>query len=245
MYTRPPSTPDDGSRPPDPSSLHLELFRTLLAPEPLDQVLDRVAHLARAAVPGIDEVSVTLVEDGLARSVVFTDDLAVQLDQRQYQDGSGPCLDAARTGQVIQVPDTSTEQRYPGLAQQAEGTGVTRIMSLGVPVAGDTAGALNLFGRSGHGFDDGAVSQADTFAGHAAAAFANAASHARALRVAQMRQAMASRAVIEQAKGMVMTVRLCSPDEAFAELSRLSTLANRKVRDVAEELVAGHGSALR
>lgn len=245
MDTAAPGPDGDGTPPSDPSSLHLELFRTVLGTEPLGQVLDRVARLARSAVPGVDEVSVTLVQDGRARSAAFTDDLAVRLDERQYEDGFGPCLDASRTGRVVQVPDTSADDRYPDFARQAQRSGVTRTMSVGLPIPGATVGALNLYARSGHGFHDATVAGADTFAGHAAVALANAASHARATGlVAQMQEAMVSRAVIEQAKGMIMAARGCSDDEAFTELSRMSARANRKVRDLAAEIVEARGRSL-
>lgn len=56
--------------------------------------------------------------------------------------------------------------------------------------------------------------------------------------VEQMHHALESRAGIEQAKGIVMAGRRCTPDEAFAVLRELSQHANRKLRAVAEEIVA-------
>jgi AmiR/NasT family two-component response regulator len=49
---------------------------------------------------------------------------------------------------------------------------------------------------------------------------------------------MQSRAVIEQAKGILIGQRRCTPQEAFDILVRLSQDTNRKLRDVAEALVA-------
>lgn len=62
--------------------------------------------------------------------------------------------------------------------------------------------------------------------------------------VGQMQQAMASRAVIEQAKGMVMVVRGCTEDEAFAELVQTSRHTNQKLRDLATDLVTARGATL-
>jgi transcriptional regulator with GAF, ATPase, and Fis domain len=192
-------------------AVHRELSRLLIGSQPLSEVLDRVAHLARAAVPGIDEVSVTLVQEGRAGTVVFTGDLAVQLDERQYEDGFGPCLDAARTGQVIQVADTSSDTAYPDYARQAARSGVTRSLSLGLPILGETVGALNMYARSGHGFDAATVAAADDFLVPAAVAVGNAAlyQHTTA-QVEQLHEAMAYRSVIEQAKGMIMASRQCT-----------------------------------
>lgn len=135
----------------DLSSVHLELHGVLLGAQSLPQVLDRVAHLATTAVPDIDEASVTVVEGGRARTVVFTGELAVQLDERQYEAGFGPCLDAATLGRLVQVPDTSTDSAYPEFASQAHRSGVSRTLSVGLPLREGTAAALNLCALSGRG----------------------------------------------------------------------------------------------
>ncbi|MFC3688747.1 GAF and ANTAR domain-containing protein [Aquipuribacter hungaricus] len=244
MDTQGAGTDGVGSRS-DPATAHLELHQVVVGSESLTQVLDRVAHLATRAVPDVDEVSVTFVEEGRGRTVVFTGQLAVQLDERQYADGFGPCLDAAATGRIVQVPDTANDSSYPDFAGQAVRSGVTRTLSVGMPVHGRTTGALNMYGFRGTGWDDLTIAMADGFAAHAGVALANAALYARAVdEVSQMREAMASRAVIEQAKGMVMAARGCTADEAFAELGRMSAQANRKLRDIAEDVVSDLGRSL-
>jgi AmiR/NasT family two-component response regulator len=57
------------------------------------------------------------------------------------------------------------------------------------------------------------------------------------LEVSQLRYALTSRATIEQAKGIVMTERHCTPGEAFGVLVRLSQNSNVPLRDVARALV--------
>lgn len=222
-----------------------DLALMLLGGEPLSEVLERVALLAKAAVPGVDEVSITVVEGDRAGTAVFTSDLAVQLDERQYADGFGPCIDAARTGRLIQVPNTD-DPAYPGFAVQAARAGVTRTLSLGLPVPDRQVGGLNLYARSGHGFDDTTLAAARAFAEGASVAVANASRYAQTVdEVRQMKEAVASRAVIEQAKGMIMVTRACDADEAFTELARLASASGRKVRSVAADIVADRGRTLR
>lgn len=229
----------------DATSGYWELTQLLLGSVPLSTVLERVARLVHEAVPEVDEVSVTLVEADRPTSVVFTGDLAVQLDERQYELGFGPCLDAARTGSVVQVPDMTTDTTYPDFSRQATRVGVTRSLSVGLAVPGRNIGGLNLYARSGHGFDAATVAAAEAVAAEVATPVANAALYTRtAAEVDQMREAMASRSVIEQAKGMVMSARQCTEDEAFAELRRIASLVNRKVRTVAEEIVESRGRTL-
>jgi GAF domain-containing protein len=237
----------DGTLPSLPAGARqafLELSQIMLASTPLGEVLERVALLAKRTIPGVDEVSVTLMEDSKVRSVAFTGNLAILLDERQYDDGFGPCLDAAMTGDTIEIPDTATDQAYPGFAREACRAGVTHTVSVGLPVPQRTIGALNMYGMNGQHFEPRALALARTFASYAAIALANAALYTTTADLArQMEQAMASRAVIEQAKGMIMAKRGCSADEAFALLRRASQRANRKLRDLAQEIVSrGAGS---
>lgn len=229
-----------------PKSAYWELSQTVLGSEPLTTVLDQVTQLMHAAVPDFDEVSITVVEGERPISVVFTGSLAVQLDERQYEQGFGPCLHAARTGGVVPIPDTSTDFEYVDFSRQACRMGVTRSLSFGLAVPGRNVGSLNLYALSGHGFDEATVAAAQAVAAYVAAPVANAALYARTTaQVEQMREAMASRSVIEQAKGMIMSARDCTADEAFTELRRLASRANRKVRVVAEEIVEGRGRDLQ
>ena len=79
----------------DPRTAFAELGRIMLGAQDLNQTLQRIADLARKTIPEIDEVSMTLVDGGQPKTVVFTGQLAVHLDERQYETANGPCLDAA------------------------------------------------------------------------------------------------------------------------------------------------------
>jgi hypothetical protein len=60
-----------------------------------------------------------------------------------------------------------------------------------------------------------------------------------------LREALRTRAVIEQAKGILMERRTCSPDEAFAEIRRISQRENARLADVAATLVGFAAPSLR
>jgi AmiR/NasT family two-component response regulator len=106
-----------------------------------------------------------------------------------------------------------------------------------VPVAAQLRGAINMYARQPAAFDDEAVELATTFANYAAVAMANAHLYETTAALAtQMAQAMESRAVIEQAKGMLMAQRNISADDAFAMMVRASQMSNRKLRDIAQAL---------
>lgn len=111
--------------------------------------------------------------------------------------------------------------------------------SIGLPVDETVTGALNIYASTRGAFDDDAITVAESFAGYAAVALANVHLYDTQATLAQhMQAAMEHRAVIEQAKGIIMGQRRCTADEAFAILRKLSQDTNRKVRDVAAALVA-------
>ena len=228
----------------DRERVFAELARIRLDDQPLTKVLGRVAELAKEVLPEARDVSVTLLDDARAgaagpvraRTVAFTGDLAVDLDERQYRSGFGPCLDVAVSGETIQV-DTSDDSRYPEFSAAARRLGVTHSLSVGLPIPQRTIGALNIYGSAGP-FTDRDVESARAFAGHAAVAVANAALFASTADLARNLQiAMASRAVIEQAKGIVMAQRRCSADEAFEVLRAASQRQNVKLRVLCQSIV--------
>lgn len=233
--------PAAGGTTSSPSAGLAQVALIVLGEQPLGQVLEHVAEVTAATVPGAGEVSVTLVEGARARSAGFSGPVAAALDERQYAQGFGPCLDAARTGTVVTVYDTEDCTAYPDFATLAARHGVTSVLSVGMPMLGKSIGALNIYCTSG----SLAAASSDlgrVFAAYASVALSNALVFARATdSVSQMREAMTSRAGIEQAKGILMGRHGISADVAFEQLAHRSQLENRKVRDVADDVVRAAG----
>jgi GAF domain-containing protein len=224
----------------DPREALRELSLGLLDQDSLGAFLERVASVAKRSVPGADEVSITLMDnDGSRpRSVAFTGDLAATLDERQYEAGYGPCLNAAETGMTVPITDTGNTEVYPDFGAQCQRQGVQSTLSVGLPIAGRSIGAMNIYDLTGGVTDPEAVKTAEAFASYASIVLANAAVLADSKEFAdQMQAAMRHRSVIEQAKGMIMLQRGGSEQDAFAELTTRSQHENVKLRDVAEGLV--------
>ena len=205
----------------------------------LEDTLRQIADLAHEAVQGVRSTSVTMMENEKARTVVFTSPLAVQLDERQYEKGFGPCMDAAVTGQMITVDTRNpSASAYPDFSEVALRAGVRHLVSVGMPMSQRVVGGLNIYGSKEVPFDGVAVEVLQTFAGYAAVAVSNAADYHDAVDLAaQLQTALQSRAVIEQAKGMIMAERRCDADTAFKVLTRASQTQNMKLRRVAELLI--------
>ena len=206
----------------------------------MDSLLQTVADLAKTVMPGNPEASVSLLVKDRPSTVVSTGQLAVDLDETQYERGHGPCLHAARTGELTEITDTRTDSRWRDYAQRAAEAG--SLSSLSVPLAIDedeqVSGALNLYAREAHAFDEDSRSAAQAFGPYAAVATGNMYAYQNARDMADnLQTALESRAVIDQAKGILIERHKLTPDQAFQLLAQVSMNANRKVRDVADHLV--------
>jgi GAF domain-containing protein len=223
----------------DPTDAFGQLGRIKIGESDVNGVLDQVAHLAKRAIPGADEVSVTLIRDKDAYTAAYTGEIAVDLDKWQYAHGYGPCLDASASAATVLLPDMATERRWTRWPAEAQRAGIHSSLSIGLPVDDEVTGALNIYATKPEAFDDDAVILGQTFAGYAAVAIANAHLYDAQAGLAQhLQAAMQSRAVIEQAKGIIMGSRRCTADEAFGILGRISQETNHKLRDVAAALVS-------
>jgi GAF domain-containing protein len=204
-----------------------------------DAVLQRTCEVTKTVITGAASVSVTVLDGGQPRTAASTDDLALRADSMQYDNGAGPCLDAVRQVETVLVPDMAAESRWPSYVSRTLPLGVRGSLSVPLGVEDAVVGALNIYATTQHAFDDEAVDFATELAQYAGVVATTADQYNRATALAeQMQRAMASRAVIEQAKGILMAERHCSADAAFEVLVRLSQETHRKLRELAEALVA-------
>ena len=206
----------------------------------MEGLLQTVADLTKTVMPGHTEVSVTLVVKDSPSTVASTGQLATDLDESQYERGHGPCLHAARTGELTEIGDTRTDSRWPDYLPRAVERGA--LSSLSVPLAIDAdeqvCGGLNIYAREPNSFDEDSRSAATRFAPYAAVAAGNLHAYRSARDTADnLRIALQTRGVIDQAKGILMGARRCTAEEAFDILVRLSQQSQRKLRDVAQALV--------
>ncbi len=164
------------------------------------------------------------------------------MDQRQYALHDGPCLDAVRRQQVNRWSLEEAEQRWPDFTRLAREMGLRSYLSAGLSMAGRPVGALNLSSRDSDGFSQLDEDVVALLTGPAAASIAVASRYAEARGLAgQLEQALRSRAVIDQAIGIVMAESRCDAEQAFGTLGRASNNRNMKLRDLAAEIVTRVG----
>ena len=205
---------------------------------PLPSVLEQVVGLAGDALGDEPALSVTVVGGEGASTVAASDPVAVDLDLVQYRTSRGPCLEAVATDRLLAVDDVDGEERWPDLAAAAAGQGPRAIVSVPYPAAEPVAGGLNVYLRRSLRADPGRRARVERFARHAAVTVANTHLYRRAVEQADnLELALGSRAVIDQAKGVLVERFRLTAAQAFDVLVRASNQSNTKLRDVAASLV--------
>ena len=214
------------------------LSGVVLAQDDIYGTHSEICRIAVRALPRADGASLTTIGELGPTVGAASDDWAQGLDELQFAEHEGPCLDCTRTGNPFRVRDLAEDSRWPNWAPRAVERGARSVVSLPLTVEGRRIGALNLYAREVDAFDAEATSVAEVMAAHAGLASQVASSFfAHRDLGEQLRAAMRSREVIEQAKGILVATRRITPDEAFAALVELSQHSNTKLRDVAQALV--------
>jgi GAF domain-containing protein len=218
------------------SALHA-IARFLLSDEDFDQTARRVADLALEAFPAADFVGLSLLVDGAVVTAAWTDPFVLEIDADQHSAGEGPCLDAMDTRHVFQVDVTGEDERWPLFGPRAAAKGISSVLSLPLAIDG-TVGTLNLYARLGGAFRDTDHHLGELFGAQVGVALHNARIFFQRARLAdQLNEALLSRAVIDQAKGILMEREGVSADEAFEMLRAISRDQNVKLREVSLLLV--------
>ena len=215
------------------------LQRLLLDSHDVDRFLAELARVAATVVQAPVAVGITVrYEHGLL-TVGSSDPRAEMLDETQYRDGDGPCLQALQTGQIVEVADMLDENRWPNYAAQALQSGLRCSVSLPLNVNGDTFGAMNVYGfDTPHLFGPRPRRELELFAAQAAGTLRVAIRQVKdSTLLSQMEQSLRSRTVIDQALGIIMRDQRCTATTAFELLRRESQNNHRRLYDIAADLI--------
>lgn len=225
----------------DEIAVAVERFGALLrTPMELSVLLQSVAAQVVATIPAADMAAVTLLSapDNQPETVACTDERALDVDVDQYRANEGPCLEAARTRQVVRVRIEDAALRWPEFAKNVADMGGASYLSAPLTTGEDHGGALNLYSYDDHGFSEIDEVLLQVFVAAVEGAIWNA-RRAEQWRteVEGLQAAMKTRATIEQAKGMLMVVHGISADRAFEVLVEQSQSRNIRVAAIAAEVV--------
>lgn len=219
------------SGPRDVSALLSELARSIHE-KPSEIILQTVIDEAVQIIPGTDFASLSLVTRGAdIESLAPSAQIPFDLDFLQASLGQGPCLEAIYSESTIRVPDMASETRWPEFSRRALGAGIRSMLALQLFVEGDNLGALNLYSQQTGAFTQESENIGFSMSAHAALALA--ATQTRG----NLHEAVVSRDVIGQAKGILMERHKLSEHEAFLLLIAASTHTNQKLITIADDLV--------
>ena len=170
----------------------------------------------------------------MTQTAAFTDERARRIDDVQYAAGDGPGLLAALTGEVVRVTVGETGDQWPEFVAAAKDLGVGSYLAVPLRVDDTLVGAVTLFGFGAHGYHefDTKVLRLFTLCVETVLRLTRRYREARRL-AEELHNAMETRAVIEQAKGMLMLIHRVSEDSAMQRLIVESQHTNTKLRDVA------------
>lgn len=207
------------------------------------EMLGEIAQFAVQAIPGADSASVIVVdpnsrkEQPYARAV--TADFVEAIDTVQYDDGrEGPCLTCLQSQRPTVSGSLGSDQRWPKFGGRVARLGVHSVLALPLSVDGVTIGAVNTYARARDAFAERAVALGSQFSGPAAVSVyhAHLLDQARQ-RTQRLQRALESRAVIDQAIGILRSRSGDTAEDAFTRLTQISQHEHTKLNIVAERLV--------
>jgi GAF domain-containing protein len=193
-----------------------------------------------AAVLGLVGSGVTMAEDGRLRFVTAVSQASGELERIQEEQQAGPCQDAYDTGEVVWVPDVRVETtRWPEFAAAATRLGVAGVAGIPMRLSNQIIGALNLYSSTPRVWSEEDLAAATVLADVATSYVINASKMRQQQQLSeQLQQALESRVVIEQAKGITAHKHAVTVDEAFHLMRGHARNNNASIRAVAEAIVA-------
>ena len=215
-----------------------EMCSLPLSGDDRQKLLHRLAELAQQAVPRAAAVSLTLGSPEEPEQLSSDRTLAFELDAAQMRSGEGPCVDAFRSREVVRTDDIHLDPRWPRLRTLVTDLPVGGTLAVPIAAGDDCPGVLNAYSLRPTTFQASDIDVAQLVGDSVSAVLRTANDRSALTELADnLHQALTSRAVIDQAKGMVMARHHCDADEAFARMSALSQRSNLKLRVVAQLLV--------
>lgn len=223
-----------------------EIIRRLFGPDTVRGTLDQVVVLAGATIEVCDYAGLSLTAAGTgiptATLVPHSHPMAAEMDELQRRNNEGPCLDAISHNTSFYAEDLETDERWPSFSPAASAKGVRSLLAL--PLSNTmqsstaTYGALNLYATYPGAFGVVERSKGTLLAAIAGSAISATKTHVDAERKAQnLQAALLSRTIIGQAQGILMERERITADQAFDILRRASQHLNRKLREIAQDIV--------
>jgi transcriptional regulator with GAF, ATPase, and Fis domain len=213
-------------------------------------VLDLTTQLTQDCARLLDVAAAGLLladAGGVLHLLAATSEEARHLEAFQLQRDEGPCLDCYHTGRPVSVADLTTEtDRWPRFTAVAAEQGFASVHAIPMRLRKDRLGALGLFGTAPGALDVDDLTLAQGLA-HVASIAIVQANHTsgRDDVLPALHAAVNSRAAVEMAKGVLAQVQTIDMQEAFNRLRDYAHQHQRRLADVAREVVGGRPTSNR
>ena len=219
----------------------VELADTLVADFDVVELLTR---LADRCVDVLDVGAAGLMlagPDGELRVMASSSEAMRVLELFELQSEEGPCLDCYRSGKPVMNKNLAVaNSRWPRFAAEALAAGFRSVHALPMHLRGTVLGALNLFHLEAGEMQSDDVEAAQALADVATIAILQHRATLEAQVVnQQLQNALNSRVVIEQAKGMVAERQNLNMEQAFSALRNYARNHNLRLVDVAQAVISG------
>ncbi len=191
-------------------------------------------------VLGLSGSGVTMAEEGRLRFITAVSEASEELERNQEEQQAGPCRDAYDTGEVVRITDMRLEStRWPELSATATRLNIAGVAGIPMRLADQVIGALNLHAPQPREWSDEDMAVAAVLADVATSYVVNASNLRQQEQLSeQLQQALESRIVIEQAKGITSQQHAITIDEAYHLIRGHARSNNASLRTVSEAIVA-------
>lgn len=215
-----------------------EFAATLVKGFAVSDVLHDLAERV-TAVLGVDSAGVYLQESNRLHFITAIDENSTRLERVQEEGQAGPCVDAWRSGDTVAIPALAGSARgWDTYFRTAREVGIVAAAGIPMRLNGESIGVLNLHHSSRRDWSGEDLNTARVLADIATSYVINASRLDRQRRInEQLQEALDSRVVIEQAKGILAGERCITVEAAFEVLRRHARSRNATLRTVAEAVV--------
>jgi GAF domain-containing protein len=172
------------------------------------------------------------------RNVAVSDERLGHLEDLQIEHQEGPCISAFDDKELVRAPDLTAEERWPSFAAAAVARGVRAVLASPLPYNQDAVGVVAVLSEDPHPWSPEGELALLAFTDLAALLIASMMQGEQQSELAaQLQNALNSRAVIEQAKGVLIGQQGLSAHAAYMQLRAQARAERRKLVAVSAELV--------
>ncbi|SDX90435.1 GAF domain-containing protein [Modestobacter sp. DSM 44400] len=219
-----------------------QLARLAEGDEESTAVLQRLVDHAISLVPGCSAAGLTVSAAGGGLTAAVSDERITSCHDVQFRpDGSGPAQETLQHNEPRRIDDMAREARWPAFRAVARKHGFASCLALPLRTDLVPSAALNLYADRSDVFAGTTHDVALLFAAQGGVALDNATLYFQSRELIEhLQQALATRGVVERARGLLMSQHHLSSQEAFALLRTQSQESHRKLRDVATAVLDAH-----